>query len=190
MNCKETALLIIDMQNDFVLENAPFRVKDALDVVDNVKKVLETFRAENLPILHIVRVHRNDGADVEITRKQIFSKTPFAVEGTKGAEIIGQLKPKENEYVIKKIRMSAFFNTDLDSILRSLSVKNIVVVGIQTPTCVRATAFDAVAYNYNTWLVEDAVAGQSQKIHEANVRDMKNIGIQIIKTGQVRGILK
>ena len=190
MKAKDTALLIIDMQNDFVLEQAPLWVKGALAVVDNIKTVLENFRSNNLPIFHVVRVHRKDGCDVEITRRNVFTQKPFAVEGTKGAEIIEELKPKENEYIIKKIRMSAFFNTDLDSILRSLGIKNVVVAGIQTPNCIRATAFDAIAYNYNTFLVEDAVGAQSKQVHEANVLDMKNIGIKIVKTGQVKGILE
>ena len=179
---KNAALLIIDMQNDFVLEDAPLRVKGASDIIDNLKKVLEKFRKENLPVIHVVRVHRKDGSDVEITRKEKFLKVPFAVEGTKGAEIIDELKPKENEYVVKKIRMSAFFNTDLDSILRSLNIKNIVVVGIQTPNCIRTTVFDAVACNYNTYLVEDAVAAQTKEIHQGNVLDMKNLGTKILKT--------
>ena len=190
MKAKDTALLVIDMQNDFVLENAPLRVKGALAVVDNVKKVLESFRSNNLPIFHIVRVHRKDGSDVEITRRNVFVQKPFAVECTIGAEIIDELKPKENEYIIKKIRMSAFFNTDLDSILRSLNIKNVFVSGIQTPNCIRTTAFDAIAYNYNTYLVEDAVGAQNKQVHEANVLDMKNIGIKIVKTDQVKGILE
>ena len=64
------------------------------------------------------------------------------------------------------------------------------MAGIQTPNCVRATAFDAIAYNYNTFLVEDAVGAQSNQVHEANVLDMKNIGIKIVKTGQVKGIFE
>ena len=183
---KDTALLIIDMQNDFVLADAAFRIKGALGIVDNVKKVLDDFRANALPIFHIVRLHRKDGSDVEIIRKEVFAKTPFAVEGTKGAEIIDELQPGENEYVVKKIRMSAFFNTDLDSMLRSLAIRNVVITGIQTPNCIRTTAFDAVAYNYSTFLVEDASAGQTSQIHEANVLDMKNIGIKIIKPEQIK----
>ena len=181
MNVKDIALLVIDMQDGVVLENTPLRVKGALAIVDNVKKVLQEFRAGGLPVFHIVRIHRKDGSDVEIIRKQIFSETPFGVENTKGAEIIEELKPKENEYIVKKIRMSAFFNTDLDSILRSLAVKNIVIVGIQTPNCVRTTAFDAVAYNYNTFLIEDATAAQTKQIHEGNVLDMSNAGIKIVR---------
>lgn len=187
---RNIALLIIDMQNDFVLKNAPFRIRCALDIVDNLKKVLEEFRKYNQPIFHIVRVHRKDGSDVEITRREKFLKAPFALENTKGAEIIHELKPQKNEYIVKKIRMSAFLNTDLDLILKSLNIKNVVIVGVQTPNCVRTTAFDAIAYNYKTYLVEDAVAAQDNKIHRDNVLDMQNIGIKVIRTEGIQKVLK
>ncbi|MEA2037163.1 MAG: isochorismatase family cysteine hydrolase [Nanoarchaeota archaeon] len=186
----DKALLIIDMQNDFVLEGAVFRVKGALDVVDNIKKVLEEFRANKLPIFHVVRVHKEDGSDVEITRKEVFSKTPFGVEGAKGAEIIDELKPNEGEVVVKKTRMSAFFNTDLETKLKSMNVNEVFVVGIQTPNCIRATAFDSVAYDYETYLVDDAVAAQNEEIHNVNVMDMKNIGIKMVKTEEVGSVIR
>jgi nicotinamidase-related amidase len=190
MSSKKIALLIIDMQNDFVLEDAPFRVKGALDAVGNMEKVMQYFRKNNFPIFHVIRIHRKDGCDVEITRKDIFLKTPFAVEGSKGAEIVDELKPMPKEYVIRKNRMSAFLNTDLDLILRQMGIEDVVITGIQTPNCIRITAFDAVAYNYNTWLIDDAVAAQTKEIHKANVLDMKNIGIKIIKTEQVKDVFK
>jgi nicotinamidase-related amidase len=183
-----TALLIIDMQNDFVLEGAPMQVKGALSVLNNVKKVLDYFRNNDLSIIHIVRSHKADGSDVEITRKEIFKKTPIAVESTKGAEIVELLKPKKDEKIIKKLRMSAFFHTELIKELKSLDVDTIVIVGIQTPNCVRATAFDSIAYDYETYLVDDAVAAQTDEIHKANVLDMANIGIKIIKTSEIRKI--
>ena len=181
---KEAALLIIDMQNDFVEEGAPLRVKGALGIVGNVKKVLDAFRKKGLPIFHIVRVHRKDASDVEITRKEKFLKNPFAVEGTVGARIIGGLEPLEGEYTVKKIRMSAFLNTDLDLMLKSLGVKNVVITGIQTPNCIRTSVFDAVAYNDNVYLVDDAVAAQNDEIHRANVLDMQNIGVKTVKTAE------
>ena len=88
MSSKKIALLIIDMQNDFVLEDASFRVKGALDAVGNMEKVLRYFRKNNLPIFHVVRIHREDGCDVEITRKEAFLKSSYAIEGSKGAEIV------------------------------------------------------------------------------------------------------
>jgi nicotinamidase-related amidase len=186
---KQAALLIIDMQNDFVLEGAPLKVVQARSVVPKIYEVLAGFRKKRLPVFHILRVHRKDGSDVEITRQELFRKHPFAVEGTHGAAVIEELAPLPGEYVIPKIRMSAFIGTELDLMLRNIGIEELVVTGIQTPNCVRTTVFDAIAYNYPVVLVEDAVGAQSDEIHKANVRDMENIGVKILKTQDIGAYL-
>jgi nicotinamidase-related amidase len=120
--------------------------------------VLSVFRKKRHPVFHILRVHRRDGSDVEITRQELFRKHPFAVEGTHGAAVIEEL-------------------TDL------------VITGLQTPNCIRTTVFDAIAYNYPVILVKDTVGAQSDDIHEANVRDMANIGVKIMNTHALAPVL-
>jgi nicotinamidase-related amidase len=177
---QKPALLIIDMQNDFVLEGRPLRVATARTVIPKIRDVLALFRAKNLPVFHIVRVHRKDGSDVEIIRQERFRTHPFAVEGTPGAAIIDELTPLSDEYVIPKIRMSAFIGTELDLMLRNLGITDLVVAGIQTPNCIRTTVFDAIAYNYPVVLVGDATGAQTEEIHNANVLDMQNIGVRVM----------
>ena len=176
------ALLIIDMQNDFVLEGRPLRVAAARSIVPNIREILDAFRAKGLPVFHIMRVHRKDGSDVEMHRRDLFSKQPFAVEGTQGAAVIDELTPREGEYLIPKIRMSAFIGTELDLMLRSLRCTDVVICGVQTPNCIRTTAFDAAAYNYPVVLAVDATGAQTEVIHEANIYDMQNIGVRILTT--------
>ena len=186
---KQVALLIIDMQNDFVLDGGLLKVAQGKVVVPKIKEILGIFRARNLPVFHIIRVHRSDGSDVEINRQELFKKHPFAVEGSHGAAVIDELSPKPGEYVIPKVRMSAFIGTELDLMLRNLGVREIVVTGIQTPNCIRTTVFDAVAYNYPVTLVEDAVGAQTDEIHHANLRDMVNIGVRVVKAQEIGKVL-
>lgn len=155
------ALLIIDMQNDFVLEGRPLRVAAARSLITNIREILDTFRAKHLPVFHIMRVHRKDGSDVEMHRREIFSKQPFAVEGTPGAAVIDELAPRGGEYLIPKVRMSAFIGTELDLMLRSLRCTDVVICGVQTPNCTRTTAFDVAAYNYPGVLAVDATGAQT-----------------------------
>jgi nicotinamidase-related amidase len=189
MTTRKPALLIIDMQNDFVREGAPLQMQGAPPIIRNVASVLEIFRRKNLPVIHVVRVHRRDGSDVEIFREDLFTQTPFAVDGTQGAEIIRELTPLPGEYLIRKTRMSAFLFTDLDLLLRSRGIDEVFITGIQTPNCIRTTAFDAMAHNFRTYLIEDAVAAQNQDIHQANCRDMSAIGIGMISTAALDDIL-
>jgi len=183
------ALLIIDMQNDFVLKDKPLRVAGASAVIPKIQSVLAEFRKRNLPVFHVVRVHRKDGSDVEIIRRDRFLQVPFAVEGSAGAAVIDELKPLDSEYLVKKIRMSAFIGTGLDLTLRSLGVTTLVVCGIQTPNCIRTTVFDGIAYNYPVVLVSDATGAASDEIHRANVFDMQNIGVQIANAADVSGLI-
>lgn len=187
--CNRPALLVIDMQNDFVQPGAPLQVAGVSSIIPKVKGLLTLFREKHLPVFHILRVHRASGVDVEITRREIFSKTPFAVEGTPGAEVIPELAPIVGEHIVRKTRMSAFFQTDLDLMLRTLSIDTLFVAGIQTPNCVRTTVFDAMAFNYRVFLVKDAVGAKTDAIHEANVLDMQNIGIGIVDCAEVPRLL-
>ncbi|MDD1729218.1 MAG: cysteine hydrolase [Methanospirillum sp.] len=182
------ALLLIDMQNDFVLDEKPLQVKGARMVIPRICAVLEKFRARSLPVFHVVRVHRPDGSDVEIMRQELFRKSPFAVEGTSGAAVIDELAPLPGEYLLPKIRMSAFIGTGLDLTLRTLGVDSVVVAGIQTPNCIRTTVFDAIAHNYHTCLVTDATAAQTEEIHLQNVRDMENIGVRLIESAAIESL--
>ncbi len=186
---EKPALLIIDMQNDFVLEGKPLRVAGARAAIPKMQSVLAEFRNRSLPVFHILRVHRADGSDVEIIRQERFRQQPFAVAGTKGAAVIDELTPRTGEYVVEKIRMSAFIGTELDLMLRTLGVTTVYVTGIQTPNCIRTTVFDAIAYNYPVVLVDDAVGASSDEVHRANVRDMQNIGVRVIRSGEVSGLL-
>lgn len=181
----KAALLIIDMQNDFVLEGKPGRVAGARPVIPKIQAVLNEFRKRSLPVIHVLRVHRPDGSDVEIIRKERFRLQPFAVAGTHGAAVIDELAPREGEYVLTKTRMSAFVGTELDLMLRTLGVTTLVVCGIQTPNCIRTTVFDGIAYNYPVVLVDDATGAASEEVHRANVRDMENIGVKIVNTDTI-----
>ena len=183
------ALLIIDMQNDFVLEGKPLRVAGAAAIIPKIQSVLAEFRKRDLPVFHILRVHRTDGSDVEIIRQDLFRKQPFAVAGTHGAAVIDELSPQPGEHVITKTRMSAFIGTELDLMLRTLGVTTLVVCGIQTPNCIRTTVFDGIAHNYPVVLVGDATGAASGEVHLANIRDMQNIGVKIAKSTEISGHL-
>jgi nicotinamidase-related amidase len=183
------ALLIIDMQNDFVRDGAPLKVGDAGMIIGKIRVVLDLFRRRRLPVFHVLRVHRRDGSDVEVFRKELFRQVPFAVEGSKGAAVISELEPVRGEYIIRKTRMSAFLHTDLDLVLRTTGTDTLFITGIQTPNCIRTTVFDACALNYQVYLVEDAVAARNQTVHRANCMDIEAIGVSLVRSDDISSIL-
>jgi len=177
----KTALLIIDMQNDFILPGAPAEVPGAIKIVPAAEKLLYFCRERKIPVFHIIRQYRHDGSDIENFRREGFlQKVRYLVPGTPGAEIISELKPAEGEYIIVKPRFSAFFCTELELILKRVRIDDIVICGVQYPNCIRGTALDSVSYDYNTTLITDATAGADDEITLSNIRDLRNIGVKCL----------
>ena len=173
-----SALLIIDMQNDFVLPGAPLYVAGAPETVPRIRVVLEAFRKRDRPIIHVTREHRPDGSDVEITRRDRFLETGgFLIPGTPGCAIVDALHPCSGENRIVKKRFSGFFQTGLDALLRRCRVTRLVLTGTQLPNCVRATAVDGLSLDYFVTVLRDACSSQTPEIHEANLRDLAYLGI-------------
>jgi len=171
----KTALLIIDMQNDFILHGAPAEVPGAIKIVPAAKKLLYFCRERKIPVFHVIRQYRHDGSDIENFRREGFlQKGRYLVPGT----------PAEGEYVIVKPRFSAFFCTELELILKRIQLDDIVICGVQYPNCIRATALDSVSYNYNTTVITDATAGADDDIALSNIRDLRNIGVECLTFGE------
>jgi nicotinamidase-related amidase len=176
----KTALLIIDMQEDIVGMREATRT-----TVPHLRLVLEAFRKKGLPVFHIIRTYRRDWSDVELPRVAEFQdRGPRVIENTPGARIVSQLSPREGEFVVVKKRWSGFFMTELPLLLNRLGVGSVVIGGTQTPNCVRSTAFDAISYDLETSVLSDGTSAAAPEVHEANLRDMANIGIRLLTCGE------
>ena len=185
------ALVVIDMQKDFNLVGAPFRVDCGEAVIPYIEQTLKATRETSIPVFHIIRLYRANGSDIEITRYDGFkAKGGGCLAGSVGAELIDTLKPIEWEYQIVKNRWSAFFNTELDLILRRLQVKQVILAGVQTPNCIRATAWDANSLDYEVVVLTDATNASTSEVHQANLFDMKNIGCKMMTTAEYVECLK
>jgi len=182
-------LLIVDMQNDFVRPDGPMPVPSAEEVIPKVRNILDFFRRLRLPVIHVIREHRQDASDVEISRIEKFKQRNYGLKGTKGAEIIDELKPVPGETVLAKKRFSAFFATELPLILDRIRPEYVVIAGIQTPNCIRHTAVDSLCHNFKTIVVSDATTAATAEIHQANLADMERMGIRVLTIEQVEETL-
>lgn len=188
---KSLCLLIIDMQYDFIENSSPIFVNDCRDIIPNIKKILNKFREKNLPRIFVKREHRKSAIDIDSTRKNLFLKKGlFLIENEHGSEIVEELKPTNDEIIVIKRRFSAFFGTELDLLLRRMEIKTLILTGIQTPNCIRTTAFDAISYDYNVIVISDATKSKTDEIQNANLLDMKNVGIKILSTDELLDMLK
>ncbi|GIL52602.1 hypothetical protein Vafri_8424 [Volvox africanus] len=96
---------------------------------------------------------------------------------TLGAELVEGLEVRKGELVLVKKRFSAFLHTHLDLVLRRLRVRRVVLCGVQTPNCIRATAVDSLGHDYETLVLSDATGSKSEAVQGANLEDMRCMGI-------------
>ncbi|KAL2622951.1 hypothetical protein R1flu_003156 [Riccia fluitans] len=180
LDWKRSALIVVDMQNDFIQPGGPLHVAGGSAVVAEVKKSVSIAREKGAHVIWVLREHDANGRDVELFRAHLYPDGQIGptVKGTYGSQLVEGLEPKSGEIILVKSRFSAFFATNLDLILRRLDIKTVVVAGVQTPNCIRATAFDALALDYPKVVVlADATAAASAKVHDANLFDIRNVGI-------------
>jgi nicotinamidase-related amidase len=174
------ALLIIDMQHDFAVPGGACEVPGAHATIGAIRKALTRFRDLGWPVFHVVREYRADGSDVEITRLDALKERNMVVPGTQGVRIAPGLEPAEGEYRIVKQRFSAFMFTELDLILRRKNVTHLAVTGTQLPFCLRATLFDGLSLGYRMTLLTDASSSRTDEIHQANIRDIRDVGMACV----------
>ncbi len=187
----QVALLIIDMQNDFVDPRGKLFVAGAPETVPRLAEVLEAFRAANRPVVFVVREHQPDGADVESVRREAFSRLGgFCLPGSWGAQIVPALAPRPGEPVVRKRAWSAFFGTELDRLLRRAGVDTLVIGGTQTPNCVRATVYDATVYGYRVILLADGTSSPTPERQQANLLDLAELGIEMADCASVASRLQ
>ncbi len=181
MNITDVAVLVIDMQQDFLSPTSPLFVAGGPAIVPALQRALKAARSVGEPIIHVMRRHRATGIDVDQSRRALFAETGgFLVAGTPGAEELPQLAPAPWDLTVVKTRWSAFFATDLDALLRRLGVHRLILTGVQTPNCIRATATDALSLDYATTVLSDATASQTDEIQLSNLRDMATMGVEIV----------
>ncbi|CAA7397360.1 unnamed protein product [Spirodela intermedia] len=176
---KETAMLVIDMQKDFIRPGSPMHVLGGEAIVPSVIRAVSVARERGILLVWVVREHDPRGRDVELFRRHLYvNGTGPTAKGSEGAELVDGLVIKEGDYKLTKTRFSAFFATHLHSLLRGSGISRLVVVGVQTPNCIRQTVFDAVALDYQqVTVISDATAAATPEVHSANIVDMKNVGV-------------
>ncbi len=181
---KRTALLLIDIQNDYLMPGG-YADKMGWDrsafqlMVPRVKQVLETARRSRVLVIHVQMTFYDDFRTespaylhlrlLRLTRQNITSirPLPYCIDGTRGWQIVDELAPLPNEIVVKKNRTSAFVGTNLDMILRSNSIESVAIVGLASHACVMAAANDAPYFGYYPVVLRDCVADRLPEFHEA-----------------------
>lgn len=154
--CKETALIIVDMQNDFVKPEGKLFVPTAPQTVPVIKGLLEKARKAGVLRIFTQDTHYPGDPEFKIWGEHV-------LKGSWGWEIIDELKPKiPEEIVVEKMRYDGFFGTSLDHILRVYGIKNLVVVGTVANICVLHTVASAVMNLYKVIVPIDGISALTE----------------------------
>ena len=181
LRAEETAIVAIDMHRghlDMDVATMPAKPEDAKRVIANARAALDFARDRKIPVIHVVLVYRRlpgigsegmvspfwkalhaaQGETDRLTPGRKSTVREHNVEGSPGTEIIPELH-RPGDYVINnKKRLDCFYGTDLRLLLDTLKAKNVVLMGINTNTCVLNTAFTAFNFDYRVIVLSDCVA--------------------------------
>jgi len=187
-----TALLIIDMQRDFCdpdgyLASSGYDIADTRSIVPAVASVYERVRSWGGLVVFTREGHRPDLSDLPPLKAwrsrrgggEIGTPGPMGrllVRGEHGWDIIDELKPQSGDVVVDKPGYSAFYATDLERILSTRGIRNLILTGVTTDVCVHSTLRDAVDRNYECLVIEDACAASVPENHNAALRTIATEG--------------
>lgn len=196
---QDTALVIVDMCNDFVdprgktatLANRP--LDHARSVIPAQQRLLTAARAGGVDVVHIIHStlpdHGSDsGAWLEARSRATYSVPDICLEGSWGQQVIDELAPVTGEHIVRKHRYSGFAGTDLDLILRSSGKSTVVIAGVSTNVCVESTARDAFSLDYYVVIPEDACASWSRELHAASLESAGHRYATVTEVSEIAGL--
>ncbi|AYD03727.1 isochorismatase family protein [Neorhizobium sp. NCHU2750] len=174
MEIETTAILSIDLQNEYRADGAyPCENYDL--ILSNARSLMDRARAASVPVIHVQAwVEMEERKNYALLDEKLDESLRSAVAGSRGAEICEEVAPIDDELVIQKRWPSAFMDTNLDAELKQRGIKNLIVVGVWTDSCVRGSVFDAIYKGYRVWLVKDACGSQNDAMHRIGILDMAN----------------
>jgi nicotinamidase-related amidase len=178
---KNTALIIVDMQNDFVKEKGNLVVPAAGETVPRIRKLLTSARKSGVPVAYTQDTMREDDPEFDIWPEH-------CMENTWGWEVIPELKPEKNELVCRKLRYDGFYGTGLEHTLSHVwKIENVVIVGTVSNICVLHTAASAGLRWYKVIVPADGISALTEFDQALTLSQVSNLysGIVVRSTKDV-----
>jgi nicotinamidase-related amidase len=168
---RRAALILIDLMHGYFDEGSAFQLPSS-DCLASASRVLEAARASGTMVVHTKVVLGPDAVDAGIFVKKIPTLRVYIGENRTN-ELMAEVAPLASELVIVKQYASAFLGTSLASTLQAIGVDTLIITGVSTSGCVRATGVDAIQHGFIPKVVRDAVGDRGPGPHEANLYDLQ-----------------
>ncbi len=169
LNVTACVLLVVDMQRFFLDPASPTFTCGGVAILPTVKRLIDAFRRAGRPVIFTRHVHHPGGLDSGIMGWWWKGQ---CLEGSPESEVHPDLAPMPDEKVVSKHRYSAFYHTDLETVLRCLKVEDVVVSGIMTNLCCESTARDAYYRDYRVFFPADGTGSVSEEMHVASLLNL------------------
>jgi len=190
---KKCAVILIDMINAVVKgQGPPYKTPPGREpVVRNFQRLVANCRSVGTPLIYITTYRRPDNADAPKTIADVSGGGGVAmVAGTPAVEVIDELRPRPDDYIVVKPRFSAFHGTNLDLILRALGTETILVGGISTQRSVEGTARDAKNRDLQCIVVSDCCTAGELDVHEMTIKHVLPLLVRVRTTNEVVAALR
>lgn len=180
---KKPALVVIDLINAFTDPESNLG-SDVSDVLDQTERLLAAFRDYDLPRYFTTVAYEESYGDAGMFIEKIPAMRELKL-GTDRVAVDDRVAPIDDERVILKKYASAFFGTDLETELTTHRVDTLVLAGVTTSGCIRATAIDSLQHGYRTVVPADAVGDRAEGPHKANLFDIDAKYGDVVETDDV-----
>jgi nicotinamidase-related amidase len=186
---KKTALLIIDMQNDFIEKGAIFEMPNIRSSLLKFKKFIDECRKKGILIIYTRHSSDPNKNPIEFI---LFpeQKEKGLRKGTKGFEINKIIKPKKSEIVINKNRYDAFYKTNLEKELKKRKIENVIITGTMTNVCCESTARSAMYRDYKVFFIPDLTFTEKKELHRATLSTISHNFGWVIGSEKILKLLK
>lgn len=161
----------------------------------NMRTLLQVYREKCLPIVHAVRLYKEDGSNVDLCRREAIENGAKVVAPyTAGAELAEEIRPDsyrsldadkllngefqsigENEWVMYKLRWGAFYQTDLEKFLKDRNIDTVVFTGCNFPNCPRTSIYQASERDFRVVMVADAMS----QVYDRGIQELNRIGVHV-----------
>jgi len=168
---RRAALILIDLMHGYFDEGSPFQLPSS-DCLASASRVLAAARASDTMVVHTKVVLGPDAVDAGVFVKKIPALRAYIGENPVN-ELMDEVAPLPSELVIVKQYASAFLGTTLAATLQASGVDTLIITGVSTSGCVRATGVDAIQHGFIPKVVRDAVGDRGPGPHEANLYDLQ-----------------
>jgi ureidoacrylate peracid hydrolase len=165
----KAAVLIVDMQNEFLAEGGSHYFPVSRSIIPNVKLLVDNARKNGLKIVYTMDTQTKDYRSRDIVRSG-----EHCMKGTWGWQIVDELRPHADDTIVEKREYSSFFGTRLQQILCEMGVESLIVAGFSTACCVRATIQDAFQLGYEVFVPENCVSASSDTDQQVNLRNINS----------------